>query len=105
MIGLSWLGFVSIASLPSLATVTNAQPEPNWRPPAALKSFWNFSMPPRSRSIAASTSPSGLPPLAHDFPEHGVVGMAAEIVADGEFDAVVQRVQIAEDVLDLRRSQ
>ena len=31
--------------------------------------------------------------------------MAAEIVADGEFDAVVQRVQIAEDVLDLRRSQ
>ena len=31
--------------------------------------------------------------------------MAAEIVADGEFDAVVQRIQIAEHVLDLRRSQ
>ena len=42
---------------------------------------------------------------AHDFPEHGVVGVAAEIVADGEFDAVVQRVQIAEHVFDLRRSQ
>ena len=42
---------------------------------------------------------------AHDLPEHGVVGVAAEIVADGEFDAVVERVEIAEHVLDLRRSE
>jgi hypothetical protein len=37
--GLSWSGRVSIASLPSLATVTNTHPEPNTRPPAALKSL------------------------------------------------------------------
>jgi hypothetical protein len=42
---------------------------------------------------------------AHDLPEHGVVGVAAEIVANGDFDAVVERVEIAEHVRHRRRRQ
>ena len=62
MSGVSWLGLDVRASLPSRSTVTNTQPEPNWRSPVVLKSAWNFWNPPRSRSMALLSSPEGSPP-------------------------------------------
>ncbi len=101
IIGLSWLGRVSIASLPSLLTVTNTQPEPNTRPPAALKSVWNFS---NAAEVAVDCGEQGTFWLAavwsHDLPEHGVVGVAAHAVADAGADCFRHGAEIAQHVAD-----
>ena len=62
MIGLSWLGVEVTASLPSLPTTSQAQPEPNRVVAALAKASLNAAKPPSSAVIAWASAPVGSPP-------------------------------------------
>ena len=62
MSGLSWFGVEVTASLPSLPTMSQAQPEPKRVAAALLKASLKAPNPPSSLAIACASAPVGSPP-------------------------------------------
>ena len=102
MIGLSWFGVDVTASLPSLPTTSQAQPEPNRVAAALAKASLNAANPPSSLPMACPTAPVGSPPPpgVMSLPEERVVRVPASVVPDRGADAFGQRVQVGDEGLD-----
>ena len=92
-------------SLPPVKT-SQPQPEPNCLAVVSLKVFLKASKSPKSvRDLLGDVAggmaaDAGRVGLAHDGPEHGVVGVASAVVADGGANIFGNGVQIADEVVN-----
>ncbi len=97
--GLSWLGVVTISSLPSLQ-MSQPQPEPNCLAVFSLNCFLNSF---EGAEVLLDLVADGAGGLAaavrlHDLPEHAVVHVAAAVVAHHGADILGNGGEIFEQV-------